>query len=142
MARLLSARRMASTAAWSAAFSSPRPMSRDAESAAASVTRTASRARLRSIAALSAMFPSPDLEFLDADHARRLEHGVEPPDPFECAAHGRLFCLMCGEHHRHRLARRAAALDHLLHRDLLVAQRRGDVGDHAGPVDDHEADIA
>src|SRR3546814_8187499 len=41
--------RMAFTAAWSAAFSSPRPIRRDAASAAASVTRTVSRARLRSI---------------------------------------------------------------------------------------------
>src|SRR3546814_13365096 len=40
---------MAFTAAWSAAFSSPRPIRRDAASAAASVTRTVSRARLRSI---------------------------------------------------------------------------------------------
>src|SRR3546814_8509858 len=41
--------RMALTAAWSAAFSSPRPIRREAASAAASVTRTVSRARLRSI---------------------------------------------------------------------------------------------
>ena len=46
---MLSAVRMASTAAWSAAFSSPRPISCEAASAAASVTRTASSARLRSI---------------------------------------------------------------------------------------------
>ena len=40
--------RMASTAAWSAAILSPRPTQRAAASAAASVTRTSSRARLRS----------------------------------------------------------------------------------------------
>src|SRR5581483_3954567 len=40
--------RMASTAAWSAAFLSPRPIQRPAPMAAASVTRTSSRARLRS----------------------------------------------------------------------------------------------
>ena len=40
--------RIASTAAWSAAFLSPRPTQRAAASAAASVTRTSSRARLRS----------------------------------------------------------------------------------------------
>src|SRR5579872_150698 len=39
---------MASTAAWSAASLSPRPISRAAASAAASVTRTSSSARLRS----------------------------------------------------------------------------------------------
>src|SRR5215218_215903 len=41
-------RRMASTAAWSAASLSPMPTRRAAASAAASVTRTSSRARLRS----------------------------------------------------------------------------------------------
>src|SRR5438477_9833206 len=41
-------RRMASTAAWSAPILSPRPIHRAAPSAAASVTRTSSRARFRS----------------------------------------------------------------------------------------------
>ena len=41
-------RRIASTAAWSAASLSPRPTQRAAASAAASVTRTSSIARLRS----------------------------------------------------------------------------------------------
>src|SRR5882724_10589538 len=45
---LLSSRRMASTAAWSAAFSSPRPQSRAADTAARSVTRTISSDRMRS----------------------------------------------------------------------------------------------
>ena len=45
---LLSSRRMASTAAWSAAFSSPRPRSRAADTAARSVTRTISSERMRS----------------------------------------------------------------------------------------------
>src|ERR671919_369361 len=40
--------RMASTAAWSAEFLSPRPIQRPQPSAAASVTRTSSRARFRS----------------------------------------------------------------------------------------------
>ena len=47
---LLSSRRMASTAAWSAAFSLPRPRSRAAETAARSVTRTISSVRMRSSA--------------------------------------------------------------------------------------------
>src|SRR5437588_8010808 len=42
MCRSLNARRMASTAAWSAAFSSPRPIKRAEAMAAASVSRTAS----------------------------------------------------------------------------------------------------
>src|SRR3954469_16120138 len=45
---LLSSRRMASTAAWSAAFSLPWPRSRAAETAARSVTRTISSVRIRS----------------------------------------------------------------------------------------------
>jgi len=48
MATVSKARRMASTAAPSAAFLSPRPIQREAASAAASVTRTSSSARLRS----------------------------------------------------------------------------------------------
>src|ERR671932_843081 len=43
-----SIRRIASTAAWSAAFLSPRPTQRAAAIAAASVTRTSSSARFRS----------------------------------------------------------------------------------------------
>src|ERR1700716_2752320 len=45
---LLSSRRIASTAAWSAAFSLPWPRSRAADTAARSVTRTISRVRMRS----------------------------------------------------------------------------------------------
>src|SRR6516165_6142 len=45
---LLSSRRIASTAAWSAAFSLPWPRSRAAETAARSVTRTISSVRMRS----------------------------------------------------------------------------------------------
>src|SRR5713226_9328741 len=47
---LLRSRRMASTAAWSAAVSLPRPVHRAAETAARSVTRTISRVRTRSSA--------------------------------------------------------------------------------------------
>src|SRR6185312_14936050 len=45
---LLSSRRMASTAAWSAAFSLPWPRNRAADTAARSVTRTSSSVRMRS----------------------------------------------------------------------------------------------
>src|SRR5882724_4434461 len=48
MGSLLSSRRMASTAAWSAAFSLPWPRSRAADTAARSVTRTISSVRMRS----------------------------------------------------------------------------------------------
>jgi hypothetical protein len=45
----LSSRRIASTAAWSAAFSWPRPRKRAAATAARSVTRTSSSVRMRSM---------------------------------------------------------------------------------------------
>jgi len=48
MGSLLSSRRMASTAAWSEAFSLPCPRKRAEETAARSVTRTISRLRMRS----------------------------------------------------------------------------------------------
>src|SRR3954454_886286 len=53
--------RMASTAAPSPPFLSPRPTQRPAAMAAASVTRTSSRARLRSGAGGSARKPAPGL---------------------------------------------------------------------------------
>src|SRR5215468_8217651 len=49
MCRVSNALRMASTAAWSERFFSPRPISRAAAIAASSVTRTTSSARLRSM---------------------------------------------------------------------------------------------
>src|SRR5437868_9148358 len=48
MTTVSSMARIASTAAWSAAILSPRPIQRPAPIAAASVTRTSSSARLRS----------------------------------------------------------------------------------------------
>ncbi|PAV93806.1 hypothetical protein WR25_07289 [Diploscapter pachys] len=53
MSRSLSAARIASTAAASAAFSSPRPVNVEAAIAAASVTRTISRTRTRSRSVLA-----------------------------------------------------------------------------------------
>ena len=49
MATVSNALRIASTAAPSASFFLPRPIQREAANAAASVTRTSSRARLRSV---------------------------------------------------------------------------------------------
>lgn len=67
---------MASTAAPSAPSFSPRPIHRDAASAAASVTRTSSRARLRSGACLSA-----------AAMRRTLALAVRPRGPVPVACH-------------------------------------------------------
>src|SRR6516164_6711041 len=113
--RLLSAPLIASTAAWSAAFSSPRPIQREADSAAASVTRTASSARLRSILEVSGTAfllccrKRLSLEILNADHVRRLEHGIERLDLFEGPAHRRLDRDVGCQHDRHGLAWGAAA---------------------------------
>ncbi len=79
-------------------FSSPRPISRDAASAAASVTRTASSARLRSMRSTFCCRPCLSLRSsrairdkrLDADHPRRLDHRVERGDFCKRAVHGRL----------------------------------------------------
>ena len=60
---LLSSRRMASTAAWSASFSLPRPRSRAAATAARSVTRTISIDRMRS--SMVAVLPDAALPWLD-----------------------------------------------------------------------------
>src|SRR5580700_8249283 len=148
IARLFNASRIASTAAWSAAFSSPRPISREAESAAASVTRTASNARLRSIFDVSGMafllvFVEGLLfsEIFDADHAGRLEHRVERFDPLQRPAHRRLDGNMGGHHHRYRLAWGAATLDHGFHRHLLIAQRGRDIGDHPRLIHYHQPDV-
>ena len=47
------------------------------------------------------------------------------------APHGRFRAFMGGEHHRHRLGLRLAALDHGLDGHLLVAEDGGDVRHHA-----------
>src|SRR5262245_53472548 len=60
---LFISRRMASTAAWSASFSLPRPRSRAAATAARSVTRTISIDRMRS--SMVAVFPDAGLPWLD-----------------------------------------------------------------------------
>src|SRR5262245_59198985 len=62
--------RMASTAAWSAPILSPRPAMRAAASAAASVVRTSSSARLRSGWLLWAMAAEP----MDSAHRLRDRH--------------------------------------------------------------------
>src|ERR1700737_4828786 len=144
--RLFSASLIASPAAWSAAFSSPRPIQREAERAPASVTRTASSARLRSIFEVSgtAFLLSCRWrllsEILDADHVRRLEHGFEPLDLFEGPAHCRLDRAVGRQHHRHCLPRGAAALNHRFHRYLLVAQGSGDIGDYPRLIEHHQSE--
>src|SRR5579863_5620752 len=138
-------------------------MSMEAASAAASVTRTASRARLRSMLnfvmtsasrlpvivvaptrAFSAevgtgsaqkMRPTKNLQRFDANHMRRLGYGVQQGNPIQRATHGCLLRLVGGQHDRHRLAWGTGALEHGFERDFLIAQGRGDVGDDARLVD-------
>src|ERR1700720_1911306 len=103
MASELSVVRMASTAAWSAIFSSPRPISLEAASAAASVTRTASSARLRSILPVSAIASSVGvsmrrLKRFDSDQAGLLGYRLQLRDPRQGAPHRRLFRLVRGQH--------------------------------------------
>src|SRR5918999_4742263 len=91
MATVSSIRRMASTAAWSAASLSPRPIQRPAASAAASVTRTSSSARLRSGAARVLVARSASLNWATRGSysRRRLEgrrlDGLEEDDEQPCA---------------------------------------------------------
>src|SRR5262249_16594789 len=147
------------TAAWSAAFSSPRPISRDADSAATSVTRTASSARLRSILGASSdtlsslifsktrprldhkEWPGAPLEILEADDAGGFEHALQLADRRHGVLHRRLHGSVRGEHDRHRFAFRPAALDHRFKRHLLVAQRRRDIGDDPRLIHHHQPDI-
>src|SRR5262249_18017860 len=145
MSSALSALRIASTAAWSAAFSSPRPISLEAAKAAASLTRTASSARLRSLIVVELATASAfvlakisALRLLDTDHARRFDHGLQLFDLLERAEHRRLLGVVGGQHHRHGFARRPAALQHRLQRHLLVAQAGRDIGNDARPVDHHQ----
>src|SRR4051812_31276916 len=134
----LSAVRMASTAAWSAAFSSPRPISREAASAAASVTRTTSSARLRSIIY---GLPIVSRELLDRHDMRRLDDRRDLAELLDHARDLRLAGLMGGENDRHPIARRARTLDHRFQRNILVAHDGRDFRDDAGPVDHHHAEI-
>ena len=85
--------------------------------------------------------PRGTSEIFDADHARRLEHGAERRDPLDRALHRRLDRNMRRQDDGHRLTRRAAALDHRFHRHMLVAKRGRDIGDDAGLIDDHQADV-
>src|ERR687886_496396 len=78
MATVSSMSRIASTAAWSALSLSPRPIQRAALIAAASVTRTSSRARLRSGAPTGGA-PSPAAGSVTAGcHSRPRRRGLHP----------------------------------------------------------------
>src|SRR3546814_740236 len=127
--------RMAFTAAWSAAFSSPRPIRRDAASAAASVTRTVSRARLRSIELEGELEDDLacgigtsygwGLEIDNADQPRLFHHDCQLGDAGERPLDLGFLRVVRHDDHRHRLALPlgAAALDHRFHRNVLEIGR-------------------
>ena len=114
---LLSSRRMASTAAWSAAFSSPRPRSRAAATAARSVTRTISIERMRSSIEVvrnsdrrHRLLPPKHprngrrgLILLDADHLRPAGDYTVAAHRGEGLAHGVLAGRVGDQDHRNRL---------------------------------------
>ena len=87
---LLSSRRMASTAAWSAAISLPRPRRRAADTAARSVTRTISSERMRSNSCCGCTLIAAIVSFLGAgsgdsrDCPRRTIAGAERPRFADC----------------------------------------------------------
>src|SRR6516162_3393924 len=111
---LLSSRRMASTAAWSAAFSSPRPRSRAARTAARSVTRTISIERMRSSikacgTVIEAMIVSlcksaAPLVLFDADDLRLPGDYTVAAHRGEGLTHGILGGRIGDQDHRHRIA--------------------------------------
>src|SRR5262245_5362676 len=109
--------RMASTAALSAAFSSPRPRSRAAAMAAASVTRATSSTKTRSsppttswpwmlfIIVLSQASQTAEkfaLQRLDPDHLRWFGHVAVRVDGAERGANGLFGGFMRDQNHRRR----------------------------------------
>src|SRR5215470_16835216 len=171
MGSLLSSRRMASTAAWSAAFSLPRPVNRAADTAARSVTRTISSVRTRSKAmsawmliddvrpSLLMLSPSraPGLAgtvsvFLDPDDLRLARDHLVAADRGERFVH----CILGGgvsdQDDRNRLAgapRCVAALrppvamplHDRFQRDVLLGEPLGDGGGGARLIHSKKADV-
>ncbi len=72
---------------------------------------------------------------------RVFEHGAEFGNAVEGAAHAGFLGLVGHENDGHALAGRAAALEHRGEADVLVAECRRHVGDHAGPVGHVQTDV-
>src|SRR5579884_1558003 len=131
MTTVSSIARIASTAAWSAAFLSPRPIQRPAPIAAASVTRTSSSARFRSGRAVDIGADPRAGATARSSHAfRRLD-----PDEAEAAGDHRLRRAAEAEPERLRLVAEDAALvveavevvgeaDRVRRQELRTAPRR------------------
>src|SRR5689334_13777521 len=150
-----SAERMASTAAWSAAFSSPRPASRAAAIAAASVTRAISIVKILLSLAKTGLLEADASESLlpgdcsgskplDADHPRFSRRMTLVLDLFQRRPHGAFQRLMGDQDERRRLPlaaladaearQRGTALDDALDRDVLARQHPGHRRHLARPV--------
>src|ERR1043166_9889695 len=115
MGKLLSSRRMGSTAAWSAAFSLPSPRRRAAATAARSVTRTISSDRMRSsnwcdgisiddmdVPSVAAGSAGGSLRFLDPDELRLSDDDAAGNHLVEGPAHRVLGGGVGDENDRHR----------------------------------------
>src|SRR5260221_4946858 len=126
----LNAERMASTAARSAACSSPRPICTDAAMAAASVTRTASSAKARSNGLL--VMPSPwafegRSGGLHGNHARTRANLVRGGDHLQGALNGKLRCVVGDHDDRDQLAIGAATMDHAFDGNARLGKMDGDI---------------
>src|SRR5215207_6511332 len=133
-----SAWRMASTAAWSAAFSSPRPRQRAAAMAAASVTRAISMVSMR----LSMKGVSRPSQPLDADHPRAPRHMAVRFDLLQCLAHGAFQRVMGDEDEGGCcILRLRRPLHDALNRDLLLGEPVGDARNRARPVEELERHV-
>src|SRR6201994_270393 len=165
---LLSSRRMASTAAWSAAFSLPWPRSRAADTAARSVTRTSSSVRMRSSNSCGGTEIWVDIGVLLKSSWRRairLDRASILLDPYHLRpANDHLVFLHGGERPMHGIFMRGVgdqddrhrrsifcrapdvravgmALHDRFQRNLLLGKPCGDGGCRAGEVARHQADV-
>src|SRR5579859_1232751 len=149
IASSLSAVRMASTAAWSAAFSSPRPARAQAAIAASSATRTASITKPRSRVWVVIIISKGAERAMvggfsdarDANYARGCDHGRQGGHGADGPGDGRLGRDVGGEDDRHAAGAFDVLLQETVDRDAGLGERLGDRGDHARLVADDQAHI-
>src|SRR5690242_19407414 len=145
MGSTLKAARIASTAAWSASCSLPRPIWAKAAMAAASVTRTASKAKERSsslsneggrisVIVLSGFLRAVADSGFHGNHARPGPDLVGSRDGLHGAFGAGLGGIMGDHDNGHRLAGGAAALDHALDGNPSLGQMTGNQRQDAGLI--------
>src|SRR5579859_1370698 len=149
IASSLSAVRMASTAAWSAAFSSPRPARAQAAIAASSATRTASITKPRSKVWVVIGFSKGAERAMvggfsdarDANYARRRDQGRQGGHGADGPGDRRLGRDMGGQDNRHPSGAFDVLLQEAVDRDARLREGFGNRGDHAGLVADDQPHI-